>query len=270
MVELYDADLFEEARPSSKGNQLKWKTTDDHWYKADGNGYEGLAEYVVSSLLSQSDLQQEEFVHYETERILYKKVEYRGCKSKDFLASGEQLFTLERLFRQQYGSSLYKAVFQIPDVEGRLMFLTEQVEQLTGLSAFGIYLEKMFTIDAFFLNEDRHTHNIAVISCPDGNYRLCPIFDQGASLLSDTTMDYPLGEDICNLIPTVKSKTIAWDFDEQLDAADKAYGCQLSFHFSKKYVHDLLAAESYYPDEVKDRVEKIIYSRMRKFQYLFE
>ena len=53
-------------------------------YKADGNGYEGLAEYVVSSLLSQSDLQQEEFVHYETERIFYKKVEYRGCKSKDF------------------------------------------------------------------------------------------------------------------------------------------------------------------------------------------
>ena len=69
----------------------------------------------------------------------------------------------------------------------------------------------------------------------------------------------------------MKSKTIAWDFDGQLDAADKAYGCQLSFHFSKKYVHDLLAAESYYPDEVKDRVEKkSSHSRMRKFQYLFE
>ena len=82
MVELYDADLFEEARPSSKGNQLKWKTTDDHWYKADGNGCEGLAEYVVSSLLSQSDLQQEEFVHYETERILYKKLSTGDARAK--------------------------------------------------------------------------------------------------------------------------------------------------------------------------------------------
>ena len=269
MVELYENDLFQHARPSSKGNQLKWKTKDGLWYKADGNGYEGLAEYIVSTLLSGSDLQAEEFAHYQTEKILYKRTEYCGCVSRNFLAPGEQLFTLERLFRQQYGRSLYEAIFRIADVKDRLIFLTEQVEQLTGLSDIGIYLEKMFTIDAFFLNEDRHTHNIAVISGPDGRFRLCPYFDHGAGLLSDTTMDYPMGEDIFDLIPTVHAKTISRDFDEQLDAADEAFGCHLKFGFSKSDVRQMLAEETFYPSDVQDRAERIIYRQMRKYAYLF-
>lgn len=269
MVELFENTLFEDARPSSKGNQLKWQTENHLWYKADGNGYEGLAEYVASALLAKSSLQTDEFVHYETEKIVYRRAQYNGCRSRDFRASGEQIFTLERLFRQQYGRSLYTSIFQITDVDDRLNFLVDQAEQLTGLTDFGIYLEKMFTIDAFFLNEDRHTHNIAVISCPDGRYRFCPFFDQGAALLSDMTMDYPMEEDVYELIHTVKAKTISQDFDEQLDAADKEYGYHLNFHFDRKYVHELLRQEPYYPDDVKDRVETIIYSRMRKFSYLF-
>lgn len=55
MVELFEQDVREEARQSSKGNQLKWKK-DDYWYKADYTGYEGLAEYMVSSLLEYSSL----------------------------------------------------------------------------------------------------------------------------------------------------------------------------------------------------------------------
>lgn len=270
MVELFENTLFDDARPSSKGNQLKWQTKDRIWYKADGNGYEGLAEYVVSALLARSSLQADEFVHYETEKIVYKRTQYNGCRSRDFRAAGEQVFTLERLFRQQYGRSLYASIFQITGAEERLKFLADQAEQLTGLSAFGIYLEKMFTIDAFFLNEDRHTHNIAVIFCPDGRYRFSPFFDHGAALCSDTTMDYPIGEDIYEMIHTVKFKTISQDFDEQLDAADKAYGYHLSFHFGRKDVHELLQQEPYYPEDVKDRVEKIIYSKMRKYSYLFE
>ncbi|HBM98351.1 MAG TPA: hypothetical protein DD413_02895, partial [Ruminococcus sp.] len=44
----------------------------------------------------------------------------------------------------------------------------------------------MIEIDAFFLNEDRHTNNIAIIRNPDTNvFSLCPYFDQGLSLLSD-------------------------------------------------------------------------------------
>ena len=41
---------------TSKGNQLKWKC-DGYWYKADHMGYEGLAETIVSDLLTKSTVQ---------------------------------------------------------------------------------------------------------------------------------------------------------------------------------------------------------------------
>ncbi len=47
MVELFEEDLKEDGRKSSKGNQLKWKK-DGIWYKSDYTGYEGLAEYLIS------------------------------------------------------------------------------------------------------------------------------------------------------------------------------------------------------------------------------
>ena len=54
-------------------------------------------------------------------------------------------------------------IYSISDIEERLIYLVEQVERLTGLVEFGNYMNKLFTIDAFFLNKDRHTHNIAVL-----------------------------------------------------------------------------------------------------------
>lgn len=53
----------------------------------------------------------------------------------------------------------------------------------------------MLEIDAFFLNEDRHTNNIAVqYNAADDTYALCPLFDNGLSLLADTNMDFPWKE----------------------------------------------------------------------------
>lgn len=46
---------------------------------------------------------------------------------------------------------------------------------MTGLQEFGIYMNKLLTIDALFLNEDRHTHNIAVLMNGKGDYAYCPI-----------------------------------------------------------------------------------------------
>ena len=48
----------------------------------------------------------------------------------------------------------------------------------------------------------------------------CPIFDNGAGLLADATMDYPLSGDVYRLMDNVQSKTICSEFDEQLDISE--------------------------------------------------
>ena len=268
MIELFEQDIKTYDRQSSKGNQLKWENS-GIWYKADFTGYEGLAEYMISHLLKKSTLLDDEYVVYDLEQIKYKNNIYNGVESKDFLKEGWQIITLERLYKYYYGESISKAVFDIADYEDRLTFLVNQTERITGLKNFGEYLGKLFTIDAFFLNEDRHMHNIAVLMSDTGQFAICPIFDNGASLLADTTMDYPLGEELHGLIKNVKSKTICTDFDEQLDIVEKKYKINLKFSFCKKDVSDLLDKVNEYPQEVKDRVKEIIFIQMRKYNYLF-
>ena len=56
-----------------------------------------------------------------------------------------------------------------------MKFLVEQVERVTGLRNFGIYMNQLFTIDALFLNEDRHTHNMAVLMDGEGRFSLRPV-----------------------------------------------------------------------------------------------
>ena len=153
-------------------------------------------------------------------------------------------------------------------IEKVARFLVEQVERMTGLKDFGIYLNKLFTIDAFFLNEDRHTHNIAVLMNEKGEFSYCPIFDNGAGLLADTTMDYPLGGDVYSLMKQSQAKTISSDFDEQLDLSEAAYGENIKFKFTKKDVQGLLENVTGYSEEEKYRVETIIYMQMLKYGYL--
>ena len=269
MVELFEQDERQNNRQSSKGNQLKWNNN-GIWYKADYTGYEGLAEYMISHLLLKSSLRQDEFVLYEPEQIRYKDAVYSGVKSNDFLEKDWQLITLERLFMTFFGQSLYQSIFKISDPEKRLIFLVEQVERVTNLSDFGVYMNKLFTIDAFFLNEDRHTHNIAILMNKDGRFAYSPIFDNGAGLLADTSLDYPLGKDVYLQVKEVRAKTISADFDEQLDLSEKLYGNHLKFHFRTKDVSDLLDGISIYSQEEKDRVRDILLSQMKKYAYLFD
>ena len=53
---------------------------------------------------------------------------------------------------------------------------------MTGLENFGVYLSRLLTIDALFLNEDRHMHNIAVLRDGTGGYHYCPVFDNGCAI----------------------------------------------------------------------------------------
>lgn len=268
MIELFEKDIRRFDSHSSKGNQWKW-TDGLYWYKADYTGYEGLSEYVVSKLLSCSDLRSEEYVQYETEKIQYEKQCYQGCRSRDFLKRGWQLITLERLFQAEWGESLYKRIYQIPDYEKRLLFLVEEAEQITGLAHFGRYMCKLLTIDALFLNEDRHTHNIAVLWDGGHRFEYCPIFDQGAALLSDTAVDYPMGVDVLEFMQKVKSKTFCSSFEEQLDIAEKIYGEQMHFFFGEKEIQEVLEADIIYSEEVKERVRTILLQQRRKYHYMF-
>ena len=194
MVELFKQDIKSNHRQSSKGNQLKWRNG-DIWYKADYTGYEGLTEYIISHLLIKSTLKEEEYVLYDLEQIKYNTTLYNGVKSKNFLSDDWQIITLERLFKSFFGESLNTAIYRIQDHSERMKFVVNQVERITGLDDFGVYMSKLMTIDAFFLNEDRHTHNIAVLMNGKGEFAYCPIFDNGAALLADMTMDYPVEDD---------------------------------------------------------------------------
>lgn len=271
MIELQEKDIMTNSNRSSKGNQLKW-LSDNYWYKADYTGYEGLSEIIVSKMLEYSNLNSDEYVKYDPVIIKYKKNIFCGCMSKNFLREGQQLITLERLYKNFYGDSFYGKIFRISDINKRCEFLCAQVARMTGITDFYKYFQKVMTIDALSLNEDRHLHNIAVILNADGSYELCPLFDHGAALLADITLDYPLNGDIYELIESVHAKTIASDFDEQLDAAERMTGLNIKFTFTKKDVHNWLNDENLvqmYTGEILDRVEKIIFERMRKYKYLF-
>ena len=270
MVELFEQDIKTNYRQSSKGNQLKWENN-KVWYKADYTGYEGLAEYVVSHLLKKSTLQEDEYVIYDLEKIVYGNRSFGGVRSKNFLSEGWQIITLERLFKSYFGEGLFKSLYNIQEHTGRLEFLVKQVERITGLRGFGQYMNKLLTIDAFFLNEDRHTHNMAVLMDGVGNYAYCPIFDNGAALLSDTNMEYPINNDVYELMRKVNAKTICKNFDEQLDISEKLYGSSIRFNFTRKDVREVLeGAKGYYSAEEISRVDNILSAQIKKYEYLFD
>ena len=82
-------------------------------------------------------------------------------------------------------------------------------------------------------------------------------------------MDYPLTGDIYTLMEKVQSKTICNAFDEQLDISESLYKMNLKFRFTKKDVTELLANAEGYSDEIRKRVETIIFAQIRKYPYLF-
>jgi hypothetical protein len=270
MIELFEQDIKTNDRQPSKGNQLKWEN-DGIWYKADYTGYEGLSEYVISELMKKSSMKENEYVLYSPIEIKYKNRVYTGAYSKNFLMDNFEIVTLERLFKTYYGKSLHSCIWTIRDVKERLSFIVSSIEKITGIKDFGKYMNKVLTIDAFFLNEDRHTHNLAILSNSNNEFMLCPIFDNGAGLLSDTTMDYPLDMDIYKLIDSVKGKTISSNLEEQMEASKDLYGMNLKLEFTKKDIDDILSRKEalIYSEEIRNRVRKVVYEQMRKYPYLF-
>ena len=259
---------LDSAGHSSKGNQLKWNYG-DCWYKADHMGYEGLAEVVIARLLEYSDVA--DYVYYAPVQIEYKGKAYMGCKSDNFLQPDEELITIEHLFRQYTGKSLSGEMGRITEVSDRIIYMVENVMDFTGLADFGSYISTLLAIDAFFLNEDRHTNNIAVIYRPEEQrYRLSPIFDNGLSLFADVATDFAFDKSPDECRKRIEAKPFSRDFDEQLDAAEEMYGSHVHFTFGKKEIDRILEkCADGYPKEAVERIRETLYQQVRKYKYMF-
>ena len=130
----------------------------------------------------------------------------------------------------------------------------------------------MLEIDAFFLNEDRHTNNIAVIyNEKTQQYSLSPLFDQGLCLFSDISQDYPLNLTVEECLKKIEAKPFSSDFDIQLEAAEDLYGVQLRFDFTLRDVQEeLTRLAEIYPGEIRSRVELLLRSQIHKYAYLMK
>lgn len=252
---------------TSKGDQPKWQLK-GKWYKTDHMGYEALAEVLVSRLLKQSNVPN--FVEYEPVLIQYHGKELPGCSSKNFRGKDEILVPFERLHRAYKGQGLAAVLGRMNEPAERILYTVDFVEQTTGLTGVGEYLTLLLELDSFFLNEDRHTNNLAVIrNEKTKEFRLCPIFDNGLALLSDLN-DYPLEEDVYDCIRRVRAKPFDMDFDVQVEEAEKLYGTHLKFSFTRFDIHKMLDAfGDPYSSAVIVRVEQSLYEQIRKYPVYF-
>lgn len=258
------------AETSSKGNQEKW-LEGGRWYKLDQFGYEALAETFGSRLLESSNIEEDtpfRFTRYSMERLNVHGRERTGCSSENFLQPGEAIVTLSRLLRQHLGCPVADALARLSSDKKRMAFLAETTAEITGLKDFPQYLTLLFEIDALVLNDDRHLNNIAVLE-RDGKFDYCPIFDQGAGLLSNM-MYAPVDIVPKALISSARARPFQTTFNRQIRTMQGLYGRQLSIRkFTWQELNEMLQPLlPYYPQRdrelIADRVCETILIRQKQ------
>lgn len=259
------------AETSSKGNQEKWYDKDTNkWYKLDQFGYEALTETIISILLKKSNIKSDtpfSFAEYQMEKLNVHGRDRTGCSSKNFLESGQSIITLSHLFSRHLGMSLKEKLERLPSDKKRIEYLASATTEYIGLKEFPQYLTLLFEIDALFLNDDRHLNNIAVIE-KNGKFDYCPIFDNGAGLLSNTQFS-PMDIDPKGLIKDVVARPFNTSFTRQINTARALYGKQLNMPqlTRKEIVAELEPLLGYYPERdrglIADRVVECIMVRQK-------
>ena len=258
------------AETSSKGNQEKWLDS-GRWYKLDQFGYEALAETFTSMLLERSNIEQDmpfRFARYRMERLHVHGRDRTGCSSKNFLQPGQSIVTISHLFNQHLGHSLKEELQRLSSDKKRIAYLAEETAAITGLREFPEYLTLLFEIDSLVLNDDRHLNNIAVIE-QNGKYDYCPVFDQGASLLSNVQFS-PMDITPAALIRELRARPFNTTFNRQLHTAQGLYGKQLDLPCITldQLMCELRPLLEYYPSRdrglIVDRVCEIILLRQKE------
>lgn len=261
------------AETSSKGNQEKWFDAEENqWYKLDQFGYEALSETLISILLEKSNIEKDTpftFVRYEPVRVVVHNRERTGCVSDNFLKEGQSVITINHLLSRVLGYSLKDKLLSLTSDKKRIAYLAETTKDCTGLDYFGEYLTLLFEIDSLFLNDDRHLNNIAVIKYDD-KCDYCPIFDNGAGLLSDTRFS-PMDIEPKALISSLRARPFNMSFTRQMNTARSLYGKQLSTSILKsedimEYLRPIL---EFYPQRdraiIADRVVECVLDRQKFF-----
>lgn len=258
------------AETSSKGNQEKW-LDQGKWYKLDQFGYEALAETFTSMLLEYSNIERDTpftFTRYQMECLHVHGRERIGCSSNNFLGERESIVTISHLFKQYLGSSLADTLSHLSSDKKRMAYLAETTAEITGLDKFPQYLTLLFEIDALVLNDDRHLNNIAVIA--KGNeFDYCPIFDQGAGLLSNM-MYSPMHIIPKTLIADARARPFNTTFNRQIRTMQGMYGKQLYLpRFTGRELYEMLEPLlTYYAardrDLIADRVCETILIRQKQ------
>ena len=259
------------AETSSKGNQEKWFDKDTNkWYKLDQFGYEALTETLISKLLENSNIERDtpfSFVRYEMERLNVHGRDRTGCSSENFLKDGQSIITLSHLLSRQLGASLKDKLEKLSSDKKRIQYLAEATAEYTGLEEFSQYLTLLFEVDALFLNDDRHLNNIAVIE-QNGLFQYCPIFDNGAGLLSNIQFS-PMDISPKALIKDVAARPFNTSFTRQINTARNLYGRQLQMpKLTRADISELLTPMlEYYAERdrgiIADRVIECILARQK-------
>ena len=261
------------AYTSSKGNQEKWyDNSTDTWYILDQFGYEALTETLVSVLLENSNIETEtafRFVRYRMEKLSVRGIVRNGCVSRNFLKPGQSLITVNRLLSSYLGIPLKQKLMRLSSDRKRIAYMAEATADYTGLAEFPRYLTLLFEVDALFCNDDRHLNNIAVIE-QNESYDYCPIFDNGAGLLSNTQL-YQMDIMPKALLSVLKARPLGTTFNRQMNTARSLYGMQLMMPIlsDRDIRYALAPLLQYYPERdrgyIADRVTACILTR-QKFQ----
>lgn len=274
-MEIYFATDEKIAETSSKGNQEKWYDSDTkRWYKLDQFGYEALSECAVSAFLELSNIETDTpftFVRYDMERLNVHKRKRTSCSSLNFLKEDQSIITISHLLNRVLDAPLKEKLSALSSDKKRIAYLAEATAEYTGLEHFPEYLTLMFEIDSFFLNDDRHLNNMAVIE-ENGCYSYCPIFDNGAALLSNVQLSQM---DIMPkaLISVLKARPFNTSFTRQMNSARELFGAQLNIpKLTKAHIKEIIAPMLEYYSErdrgiIADRVAACIMSRQKYFHH---
>lgn len=259
------------AETSSKGNQEKWfDKKNDKWYKIDRMGYEALSETVTSRLLEYSNIKTETpftFVSYNIEKVNVHSRERNACVSNNFLGERQSIVTVSHILKQAVSKEYMRKLKNLSSDKKRIEYLAETVKEITKLENFPEYLTLLFEIDALFINDDRHLNNIAVIE-ENGEFSYCPVFDNGAGLLSDV-FEFPMDIAPQGLFKSVKARPFNLSFNRQKNIVTELYGQQLSIKkFKRNEILDVTSdLLEFYPDRdrglILDRVTETILYRQK-------